>query len=152
MIPAEQNYETYDAELLAIVKVFEQWRHYLEGAQHTVEVWTDHDNLRGFMKVKELNARQRRWVIKLAAVDFDIFHRPGKTNPADPPSRRPDYEGVSPQAKTMLPTLQRKLDLVEGSYKPVTVNTVRVLYALRGRTARGYREPSAEPENSKGND
>ena len=111
MIPAEQNYETHDQELLAIVQAFKSWRHYLEGSAETIEVWSDHNNLRGFMKQKELNARQARWALALAAFDFEIFHRSGKTNPADGPSRRPDYEGVSPNKTTLLPTLQNKLAL-----------------------------------------
>ena len=32
MQPTEQNYETYDAELLAIVEGFKTWRHYHEDA------------------------------------------------------------------------------------------------------------------------
>jgi hypothetical protein len=32
--PAEQNYDTYDRELLAIVETMKQWRHYLEGGNH----------------------------------------------------------------------------------------------------------------------
>ena len=32
MIPAECNYDTHDKELLAIVKTFKHWRHYLEGS------------------------------------------------------------------------------------------------------------------------
>jgi hypothetical protein len=60
MIPAEFNYETYDRELLAIVEGFKQFRHYLEGAAHAVQVLTDHNNLRGFMGVKQLNGRQAR--------------------------------------------------------------------------------------------
>ena len=111
MIPAEQNYETHDQELLAIVQAFKTWRHYLEGSTETIEVWSDHNNLRGFMKQKELNSRQARWALALAAFDFEIFHRPGKTNPADGPSRRPDYEGTSPDKTTLLPTLQNKLAL-----------------------------------------
>lgn len=111
MIPAEQNYETHDQELLAIVASMKQWRHYLEGSTHCIEVWSDHNNLRGFLKQKELNPRQARWAIKLAAYDFEIFHRAGKLNPADPPSRRPDYEGASPLNTKLLPTLQNKLAL-----------------------------------------
>ena len=34
MIPAETRYETHDGELLAIVKAFKTWKHYLEGSQH----------------------------------------------------------------------------------------------------------------------
>jgi hypothetical protein len=60
MIPAECNYETHDGELLAIVEGFKQFRHYLEGAAHAVQVLTDHNNLRGFMGVKQLNGRQAR--------------------------------------------------------------------------------------------
>ena len=54
MIPAECNYETHNMELLAIVAVFKHWRHYLEGARHTITVLTDHANLTPFMNVKEL--------------------------------------------------------------------------------------------------
>ena len=60
LIPAEQNYETHDQELLGIVAAMKQWRHYLEGSAFTIEVWTDHNNLRGFMKQKELTPRQAR--------------------------------------------------------------------------------------------
>ena len=63
------------------------------------------------MKLKGLTPRQARWALKLAAYDFEITHRAGKTNPADPPSRRPDYEGASPYNTTLLPTLQNKLSL-----------------------------------------
>jgi hypothetical protein len=42
---AEINYHVYDNELLAIIMAFEQWRPYLAGAQHQVQVLTDHKNL-----------------------------------------------------------------------------------------------------------
>ena len=119
MIPAEQNYETHDQELLAIVQSFKTWRHYLEGSPHTIEVWSDHNNLRGFMKQQALSQRQARWALVLAAYDFEIFHRPGKSNPADAPSRRPDYEGVSPLNTRLLPTLQNKLALSSTDGIPV---------------------------------
>ena len=47
----------------------------------------------------------------MAAYDFEIFHRAGKLNPADAPSRRPNYEGASPLNTKLLPTLQNKLTL-----------------------------------------
>ena len=55
MIPAETRYETYDNELLAIVKVFKTWRHYLEACKHEVLVLTDHNNLCHFMDTKNLS-------------------------------------------------------------------------------------------------
>ena len=40
----EWNYEIYDKEMLAIIHVLEEWRHFLEGVTHLVEIWTNHKN------------------------------------------------------------------------------------------------------------
>src|SRR3981189_2518491 len=40
--PVECNYEIHDVEMLEIIRGFEEWRHYLEGAAHPVEVLTHH--------------------------------------------------------------------------------------------------------------
>lgn len=45
--------------------------------------------------------------LKLAAFDFVIRHRPGKKDPADAPSRRPDYEPKEGE-NLSADTLQRK--------------------------------------------
>ena len=76
---------------MAIIECFKHWRHYLEGSHHTIEVWSDHQNLQGFMKQPRINGRQARWLVYLTPYDFIIRHRPGLLNPADGPSRRPDY-------------------------------------------------------------
>jgi transposase InsO family protein len=91
MTPAELNYTTGDQEMLAIVQAFKEWRHYLEAPMETVRVLTDHEALKSFMGTKTLNRRQARWAETLAAFDFVIEYRAGKTNPADPLSRRPDH-------------------------------------------------------------
>ena len=89
---------------------FKQWRHYLEGARHTIEVLTDHNNLRWFVTAKELNPRQSRWAMYLAAYDFEIHYRKGLLNPADGPSRRLDYKEARPLAQyKWLLTFQNKL-------------------------------------------
>ena len=77
MSPAECNYEIHDKELLAIVKAFQKWRHYLAGNQATVQVITDHQNLQYFITTKVLNRRQARWNEFLAEFDFKIEFRPG---------------------------------------------------------------------------
>jgi hypothetical protein len=38
---SEINYETHDKELLAIVESFRQWRHFLEGSPHQIQVFSD---------------------------------------------------------------------------------------------------------------
>ena len=109
LIPAETRYKTHDQELLAIITVFKQWRYYLEGSTYTVEVLTGHNNLVAFQNIKSLNGRQARWVIALSWYDFTIVHQPGKRNPADALSRRPDYtssmDEVNEQTGQLLPTL-----------------------------------------------
>jgi len=49
--PVEQNYKIHDKEMLAIICTLEEWRHFLEGAWHPVEIWMDHKNLKYFMTV-----------------------------------------------------------------------------------------------------
>jgi hypothetical protein len=46
--PVERNYEIHDTKMLAIIQGLEELRHYLEGARHPVEMWTDHKNLEYF--------------------------------------------------------------------------------------------------------
>jgi RNase H-like domain found in reverse transcriptase/Reverse transcriptase (RNA-dependent DNA polymerase) len=53
--PVERNYGIHNKEMLAIVRALEEWRHFVEGAEHQVEIWTDHKNLEYFMTAKKLN-------------------------------------------------------------------------------------------------
>ena len=57
MIPAKTKYKTYDIELLAIVKAFKTWRHYLKDCKYKVLVLTDHNNLCQFIDAKSLSSR-----------------------------------------------------------------------------------------------
>jgi len=90
--PVERNYEIHDKEMLTIIRALEEWRHFLEGAQHLVEIWTDHKNLEYFMTAKKLNRRQARWSLYLACFDFKLVHHPGRfMGKPDALSRRPDH-------------------------------------------------------------
>ncbi len=42
---AERNYDVGNRELLAMKAAIEEWRHWLEGAEHPFTVLTDHKNL-----------------------------------------------------------------------------------------------------------
>lgn len=106
-----RGYGTPDHEMMAIVEAFKHWRHYLEGSRYSITVFSDHNNLQGFMKQNYLNGRQARWCMYLAGFDFTIKHQPGKRNPADGPSRRPDYHDEdSSSHMRWLPTIQNKMD------------------------------------------
>ncbi len=87
MLPAEQNYETNDAELLVIVKVFKTWRQYLDGAAHTILVLTDHNNLKKFIETTRLSSRQIQRAQEFSRYNFKIDYCPGTNNSADALSR-----------------------------------------------------------------
>ena len=91
--PAEINYPIYDKELAAIIAAFEEWRPYLAGAQHRIQVVSDHKNLVYFSTTRTLNRRQARWSSFLADYDFEIIFRPGAQHgKADALSRRAELE------------------------------------------------------------
>ena len=88
----ERNYKIHDKEMLAIICALEEWRHFLEGATHPVEIWTDHKNLEYFMTAKKLNRRQARWSLHLARFNFLLHHCPGHTmGKPDALSRRANH-------------------------------------------------------------
>src|SRR6478735_4252927 len=93
MLPAELNYPVHNKEFLVIHEAFKKWRHYLEGAQHTVQVLTDHCSLQYFLTTKQLSRRQARWSEYMSSFDLQIQYRKGKDNTqADNLSRRFDYQ------------------------------------------------------------
>ena len=69
--PAEQNYDIYDRELLAVIQVLKEWRHYLTGTEHPVTVITDHKNLGYFKQPQNLSQQQACWMLFMQ--DFDII-------------------------------------------------------------------------------
>jgi len=101
--PVERNYEIHDKEMLAIIHVLEEWRHFLEEAQHPVEIWTDHKNLEYFITAKKLNRRQARWSLYLARFDFKLIHCPGRSiGKPDALSRRLDHGNRASDNKDMV--------------------------------------------------
>lgn len=127
----ELVYGTHDKEMMAIIESFKHWRQYLQGSSQTIEVLSDHENLQVFMKQPKLNGRQARWCMFLAPFDFVIKHRSGKSNPADAPSRRPDYVGEEPPSTKYLPALQAKMAIVQEVQSESSIYTAQV-QALAG--------------------
>ncbi len=44
----EQNYQIHNKEMLVIMHVLEEWRHFLEGSNQKFKIHTDHKNLSYF--------------------------------------------------------------------------------------------------------
>jgi hypothetical protein len=112
MDPAERNYNIHNKELLAVFRSFKAWRHYLEGAKHQVDVFSDHKNLVYFAKAQTLNRRQARWATFLTRFDFQIFHKPGTSNHSDPLLRRTDHRiGLEQDGAPKVLFLARPVDI-----------------------------------------
>ena len=91
-------------EMLAIMRSLEEWRHFLKGVKHKVEIWMDHKNLEYFMTAKKLNHRQAQWSLYLLRFDFVMHHHPGKSmGKCDALSQRADHDdGTNNNCDSML--------------------------------------------------
>ena len=54
----ERNYKIYNKEILVVIRDLENWKYLLESTKFKFEVWTDHKNLKYFIKIQKLNHRQ----------------------------------------------------------------------------------------------
>jgi hypothetical protein len=127
-LPAECNYDIHDREMLAIVESMKHWRHYLEGAKFPVQILSDHKNLEVFMTTKILNRRQARWAEFLAGYDFVLGHIPGAKNPADGPSRRPDYmENVEIPSGALIPRSALRMLYPDGDDSSASASSLQTL-------------------------
>uniref|UniRef100_A0A670K6E2 Gypsy retrotransposon integrase-like protein 1 n=1 Tax=Podarcis muralis TaxID=64176 RepID=A0A670K6E2_PODMU len=150
---SERNYTVYDWELLAIHEAFRRWRHLLIGAQHKVQVCTDHKNLEYWRTARVLNQRQLRWAQEFSKFNFEICYVPGPENVrADALSRKPEYlEGEgAPEETHVIPedrwvcgaALVGQRELVEG-----TVHDEYAQDKLRGLRREGDKPGGFEERN-----
>ncbi len=51
----KKKYEVHDKELLVIVKTLQDWRPYFTDTEKSIQIYTDHKNLRNFATIKQLN-------------------------------------------------------------------------------------------------
>ncbi len=92
---SEKRYEVHDKELLVIVKALQDWRPYLAGTEKSIQIYTDHKNLRNFATMKQLNQQQICWAEQLADYKFQIHYKKNNENDeADALSRQSDHEEV----------------------------------------------------------
>jgi len=85
---AEQNYNTTEKELLAIVWAVKHFRPHVYGIKFLTV--TDHKPLIWLFSVNDPGLRLIRWRLKLEEYDYEIIHRAGKGNRnADALSRNP---------------------------------------------------------------
>jgi len=91
----KKRYEVHDKELLVIVKALQDWRPYLTDTEKSIQIYTDHKNLRNFVTMKQLNWQQVHWVKQLVNYKFQIHYKKNNENDeANTLSRQPDHKEV----------------------------------------------------------
>lgn len=78
MNDAETRYAVQEQELLAIIDILKNWRHYFYGRNFTIE--TDHESLKWFFAKEKLNPRQCRWQMQVAIFTFNVKYLEGRRN------------------------------------------------------------------------
>src|SRR5258708_38057510 len=78
--------------MLPIMRMLEEWRHFLKGSNQKFEIHMDHKTLSYFREAHKLNRRQARWSLYLSRFDFVLTHKPGRQmGRPDALSRRVDH-------------------------------------------------------------
>ena len=104
LVGAEQNYQVYDLELLAVIRALKAWRPYLISPPEPTIFYTDHQNITYFRQPQDLTARQMRWHSILQEYPIRFVHISGHKNGApDLLSRMAHFvPSVTPQL-TLIP-------------------------------------------------
>ena len=91
---SQTNYSALKRKLLVIVTFTRHFKHYLLGRKF--EILTDHRALQWLHNFKDPDGLTARWLEKLAAFDYEVQHRPGKSiGHADGLSRIPIVNQVT---------------------------------------------------------
>ena len=149
LMPAEQNYDVGEQELLAVMHALEHWRCYLNGVEFTVV--TDHSPNTFFTTKKLLSPRQARWAQRLALFTLTWQYRPGRTNVADPLSGHPTFSAglvlaaiTADVAQLLLPAVIVAAVAVASSADPAAENAAAEL-AEQDRLSQILQGYSADP-------
>ena len=82
LVGAEQNYQVYDLELLAVIRVLKAWRPYLISPVEPMIFYTDHQNITYFRQPQDLTARKMHWHSILQEYPIRFVHISGHKNGA----------------------------------------------------------------------
>ena len=106
MVGAEQNYQVYDLELLAVIHALKAWRPYLISLPEPTMFYTDHQYITYFCQPQDLTAHQMCWHSILQEYPVQFTHISGHKNGA------PD---LLSQMAHFVPSIAPQLTLIPDS-------------------------------------
>jgi hypothetical protein len=74
----QQNYGQTKKEMLAVVTVIREWKHYLVGSTLPFLIITDCTAVRDMMKKEDLTGIFARWVSEISDYHYEIVYKPGR--------------------------------------------------------------------------
>ena len=168
---AQTRYSATKRELLAVVNFTRHFRHYLLGRQF--KIVTNHSALQWLHIFKDPDALTARWLEKLAAFNYEVFHRPSKSiGHADGLSRippvynsytktsahdqtEPEWPNRSPET-TLLEKKGNNLDSNESTAQCVSADfkmaagvarEIKQQFPMRKPTSNSVRQKALWPHN-----
>ena len=148
LVGAEQNYQVYDLELLAVICVLKAWRPYLISPTEPTIFYTDHQNITYFRQPQDLTARQMHWHSILQEYPIRFVHISGHKNGApDLLSRMAHFvPSVTPQL-TLIP--DSLVDRERGGVKNLSpgsfsIKTAKILKKTPTSSTMNGQRPSEE--------
>ena len=156
LVGAEQNYQVYDLELLAVIRALKAWRPYLISPVKPTIFYTDHQNITYFRQPQDLTACQMRWHSILQEYPIRFVHISGHKNGApDLLSRMAHFTpSVTPQL-TLIP--DNLVDRERGGVKNLnpgsfSVKTTKITQKTRktptSSTVDSQRPPEEMPKTA----
>ena len=141
LVGAEQNYQVYDLELLAVICTLKAWRPYLISHPEPMVFYTDHQNITYFQQPQDLTARQMHWHSILQEYPVRFVHISGHKNGAlDLLSRMAHFvPSVTPQL-TLIP--DSLVDRERGGVKNLNPGSFSV------KTTKIAKKPKETPTSS----
>ena len=121
----QKKYNTTEKECLAILSGIEAYRPYL--AHSHFKVITDHNAL-VWLKSAKHTGRLERWALKLQEYNFDLEHRPGKSNNVADALSRIEHESSEvsdlPSKDISAPDSSNTTAQIDSGNKVNTINMV----------------------------
>src|SRR5580765_4831122 len=135
---AEQNYNTTEKELLAIIWAVKHFRPYVYGTKF--KIITDHKQLIWLFNVSDPGSRLIRWRLKLEEYDYEIIHKAGRANAnADALSRHIIQDANEIKKEEEILKIEEDNEIADDTQKTYTEEEKQqILYEYHDAPTGGY--------------